>query len=134
MWKETTDRAGIDGSSACADVTQAVEREFVTFELKAGGDHSVQASSASGHIEYAITTLAVEVMVMGICDGGWFVPIRLPGHGDGFDHLIFKQSLDDSIDGAEADAGRSAFGDLSDFPDRQGSSGILDRRSNCSLL
>ena len=134
MWKYTTDLDEINGSSACAGVTQTVEREFVTFELKAGGDHAVQASSASGHIEHAITTLAVEVVVMGVCDGGGFVPIRMPGHGDGFDHLVFKQSLDDSIDGAEADAGRSAFGDLSDFPDRQGSSGILDRRSNCSLL
>ena len=134
MWKGTTALAEINGSSACAGVTEAVKREFVTFELKAGGDHAVQASSTPGHIEHAITTLAVEVVVMGVCNGGWFVPIRLPGHGDGFDRLVFKQSLDDSIDGAEADAGRTAFGDLSDFPDRQGSSGILDRRSNCSLL
>ena len=120
--------------SSGTEIAQAVERDFVTVELEAVGNHPVQVSGAALHIKHPIAGLAVEVMMMHVRNRGRFISISLSCHGHRGDHVIIEQSLDDSINGSDADAGRCVGGDVCDFIDGQRATGIFDRGPDRSLL
>ena len=70
----------------------------MVFQLEAFGDELVQAPRASVDIEVSIAAGAVEVVVVGRCRTGQFVPICAAGHRDAHNIACSLEFAHGSVD------------------------------------
>lgn len=103
----------------------------MAFELEAVRQHPAETARARINVEHPITSIASEVVVMGCCDAGAFVPIRASRESDRRDHAVLEEATDHAIHRPDAEGWHASGCRFLDLLDGQrtarGLNGFTDR-------
>ena len=106
----------------------------MVFHLEAFGYELLQPTGAAVDVEVSIASGAVEVVVVGRCNAGQFVPIGTAGNGDAGNLSGFLESSYCSVDRPQSQGIDGLGCQVVQFIDRQRSSSLYEGLADCLHL